>query len=472
MASTTLGTVRVLARSSAIMPPPIDHVVVLMLENRSFDCMLGWLYPDRPDFDGLRGDESNPWHRPDGTVQSVRVWNNGQITPQTACIPDPDPGELFDDITMQIYGLHPDGVARMNGFVDNYMRQPASGTSLDPCGVMHRFSPQQLPVLSALACNFGVCDRWFASAPCETWPNRLFAHTGESGGHVNNHTIPVPFFLDTVFRRLELRGRTWRVYFHDVPQTAALADLWLRIPTHFRFFEPEFCEDAANGNLPTYSFIEPRYFTSRLLHRIPNDAHPPHNVAYSELLLAELYNALRGGPCWERTLLIITFDEHGGCYDHVVPPAAVPAGRPASNGFHFDRFGPRVPAIVVSPYVPPGSIIRPPENSPPFDHTSIIATLTRLFDLGSPLSARAEAAPDLLSSLRLAQPENMGPARIEAKLPEPSRAEVRAMRRLPSNSHQRRLRWPGALIATLGAKAAAHTHRARRKSRSLLGRRI
>jgi phospholipase C len=452
------------------MPAPIDHVVVLMLENRSFDCMLGWLYRDRSDFDGLRGDESNPWHH-DGTVQQIGVWNDTELTPEATSIPDPDPGELFDDITMQIYGLHPDGTARMNGFIDNYMRQPASDTSLDPYAVMHCFSPQQLPALSALARGFGVCDHWFASAPCETWPNRLFAHTGESGGHVNNHTVPVPFFLDTVFRRLESRGRTWKVYFHDVPQTAALADLWLRIPTHFRFFDSEFIEDAASGNLPTYSFIEPRYFTSRLLQLIPNDAHPPHDVAYADLLIAKLYNALRNGPGWERTLLIITFDEHGGCYDHVVPPKATPAGRPATNGFRFDRFGPRVPAVIVSPYVQPGSIIRPPADSPPFDHTSIIATLTRLFDLGHPLSPRAEAAPDLLSCLRLADPENMGPAEIEEQTLNPTRAEVRALRQLPSNSHQRRLRWPGSLIATMGAKAAAHTHHARRVSKLLVGRR-
>ena len=440
----------------------IEHVVVLMLENRSFDCMLGWLYRDRPDFDGLTGNESNPWHRDDGTVEQIPVWNDGTICAEAACIPDPDPGELFDDIRMQIFGLHPDGTPRMDGFVDNYLRQPGHGVTLDPRAVMHCFTPEQLPVMSLLARSFGVSDRWFASAPCETWPNRLFAHTGCAGGQVNNAALPRPLLLPTVFRRLESRGRSWKVYFHDVPQTAALYSLWPRIPTHFRFFEPEFAADARSGHLPSYSFIEPRYFTNRLMRHIPNDAHPPHNVAYAEQLIADVYNALRAGVAWERTLLLIVFDEHGGCYDHVPPPSAIPIGRPAPNGFTFDRYGPRVPALIVSPYVQAGSVLRPPEDGAPFDHTTIIATLHKLFDLGPPPGARARQAPDLLSALRLERPENSGPACIDATETRPTRDEMHFHRRRPSNSYQRRLLWPGSLLAAAAAKAAAHTHRARR----------
>ncbi|HUN42139.1 MAG TPA: alkaline phosphatase family protein [Acetobacteraceae bacterium] len=440
----------------------IEHVVVLMLENRSFDCMLGWLYPDRADFDGLHGGESNPWHREDGTVEQVPVWNDDSMSADAACIPNPDPGELFDDMTMQIFGLHPDGAARMDGFVDNYLRQPDQKTRPDPRAVMHCFVPEQLPVLSLLARSFGVSDRWFASAPCETWPNRLFVHTGTGGGQVNNAAIQRPFILPTVFRRLARRGRRWRVYFHDVPQTAALASLWPWIPTHFRFFDPEFGIDAANGMLPHYSFIEPRYYPNLMLDRIPNDAHPPHNVAYAEQLLAQVYNAVRNSPAWERTLLLIVFDEHGGCFDHVPPPAAVPAGLPARNGFRFDRYGPRVPAVVVSPYVPGGSVVRPPSDGPPFDHTSIIATLDRLFDLGTPLSPRVARAPDVLSALTLSRPENGGPDRIHRADTEPDREEMQATLGLRRNNYQRRLMWPGALLAAGAAKAAAHTHRASR----------
>jgi phospholipase C len=441
--------------------PPIEHVVVLMLENRSFDCMLGWLYRDRPDFDGLTGNESNPWHREDGSVEQIPVWNDGTLCAEAASIPDPDPGELFDDIAMQIFGLHPDGTPRMNGFVDNYMRQPDTGVRLDPRAVMHAFTPEQLPVLSMLARSFGVCDRWFSSAPCETWPNRLFAHTGCGGGQVNNAALHRPVLLPTVFRRLATRGRSWKVYFHDLPQTAALASLWPRIPGHFRLFA-EFCDSAAGGALPNYSFIEPRYFTNRWLNHIPNDAHPPHNVAYAEQLVADVYNAVRGGPAWERTLLLIVFDEHGGCYDHVPPPAATPAGLPAPNGFTFDRFGPRVPAVAVSPYIPAGSVIRPPDGSPPFDHTSIIATLDAAFDLGTPLTPRVARAPNLLAALTLDRPETQSPARIDATETEPTREEMRSARGPARNNYQRRLLWPGALLAGGAAKAAAHAHRARR----------
>jgi phospholipase C len=439
---------------------PIEHFVVLMLENRSFDNILGWLYPHCPGFDGLHGKESNPWHLDDGTVEQIPVWNHGTPMPEAATIPDPDPGELFEDISMQIHGLHPDGTARMDGFVDNYMRQPPNRKRPEPKAVMHYFIPEQLPVLSTLARSFGVSDRWFASAPCETWPNRLFAHTGQSGGLVDNGA-PRPFFLTTIFRRLEQRGRSWKVYFHDVPQSAALADLWRRIPTRFRFFDPEFLADAAAGSLPNYSFIEPRYFTSRLRQRMPNDAHPPHNVAYAEQLVASLYNAVRTGPGWDRTLLVITFDEHGGCYDHVVPPAATPVGHPARNGFAFDRFGPRVPAIIVSPYVPAGSIVRPAQEGPPFDHASLIATLDALFELGPALSPRVAAAPDLLSALQLAQPANMGPPQFNVTKSGPTRMETRALP-VRRNNLQRRLRWPGSLLAAMAANAAAHSHRVRR----------
>lgn len=443
---------------------PIDHVVVLMLENRSFDCMLGWLYPDRPDFDGIPQGASNPWHRDDGTVEHIPAWNDGTLSPHSACIPDPDPGELFEDINMQIFGLHPDGTPRMNGFVDNYVRQAADDTPLDPRAVMHCFVPDQLPVLSTLARSFGVCDRWFASAPCQTWPNRLFVHTGTGGGEVNNDLIPMPFKLPTVFRRLGRAGHSWNVWFHDFPQTAAFLDLWWHIPKHFRLFEGEFADAAAAGKLPNYSFIEPRYFASPM-HHAPNDAHPPHNVAYAEQLIADVYNAVRSGPAWDRTLLIVTFDEHGGCYDHVVPPAAISTGQGSVDGFNFDRYGVRVPAVIASPYVPAGSVLRPPEDGPPFDHTSIIATLHALFGIGEPLSPRTATAPDLLCTLQLERPDNPGPAFIAGTDARPTRAEIHAIHKSDRNGHQRRMLWPGTLAPSLLARGIAHTHRAGHRAR-------
>lgn len=309
----------------------IKHVVVLMLENRSFDCMLGMLYPKSATFEGLTGAESNTWHRPDGSQQDIQVWKDPALTAQTVCIPDPDPGELFTDIHMQIYGLTDDGAPTpgapaMSGFVDNYMRQSATTPAPDGYSVMHYFTPDQVPVISQLARAFGVSDRWHASAPCQTWPNRFFVHTGTANGYVNNSPTRFPYLMETVFNRLAAARQSWRVYFHDIPQSATLARLWSGLLSNFRDFDDDFARDAAAGNLSGYSFIEPRYFTDTLLNKIPNDEHPPHNVAYGEALIAAVYNAVRSGPAWKNTLLVITYDEHGGCYDHVVPPPATPPG--------------------------------------------------------------------------------------------------------------------------------------------------
>lgn len=172
--------------------------------------------------------------------------------------------------------------------------------------------------------------------------------------------------METVFTRLSDASQEWRIYFHDMPQTATLAKIWGDIfASHFLDFNTDFIQAAA-GNLPAYSFIEPRYFTD--LFSIPNDEHSPHNVAYGEQLVVAVYNAVRGGPGWKQTLLVITYDEHGGCHDHAVPPAAVSPDGKAPDGFDFGYFGVRVPAVIISPRVPAGRIIRPYALRPHLDH--------------------------------------------------------------------------------------------------------
>lgn len=446
--------------------PKIDHVVVVALENRSFDNMLGRLYPKGERFDGLDGTESNPWHKPDGSVETIRVWNSPKLTPHAASIPADDPGELFSDITEQIFGRSavPGAPAGLTGFVDNYMAQPEGDTPRDPRAPMHYFLPHQVPVISQLGGAFGVSDRWHASAPCETWPNRYFMHCGTAGGRVNNRRpyLPsLPAAMPTIFRRLEARGCDWRIYFHDMPQSAALVDLWAKIPTHFCLFQDEFERHAAAGRLATYSFIEPRYFTSRRHQTVPNDQHPPHNMVYGEQLIAAVYNAVRSAPTWPRTLLVIVYDEHGGCFDHVPPPAAVPPGEPYPDGFRFDRYGIRVPAVIVSPYIAPGSIIRPPLGlvgapTPPFDHCSIQATLHRLFDLGSPLTPRVAAAPDLTSALSLNEPENNGPEQIDLVEMLPTTAEVELLHQRRRNRHQQNFYHPTMAIPAAAARLTGH----------------
>ena len=200
----------------------IEHVVVLMLENRSFDNLLGQLYPKSVDFDGLDLTESNPWHKPDGSVEEIRAWSSAG--PEAPRLPDRDPGEFFEDFNMQIFGSPggAQGCPTMTGFVDNYMLQPPQpprsprtgqqrSSTLrdppDPKAIMHQYTPAQMPVISSLARAFGVSDRWHASAPCETWPNRYFTHAGTAGGYVNNERSHFPYrwprFLPTIFRRLE-----------------------------------------------------------------------------------------------------------------------------------------------------------------------------------------------------------------------------------------------------------------------------
>ena len=429
----------------------ILHVVVLMLENRSFDCMFGKLQAKIAGLDGLPDNASNIWHGPNGAIE-IPAWNDPMLTSVSATIPDPDPGELYSDIAVQLRGLN--GDAPMGGFVDNYMNQKPADLPYDPKAIMHYFTADQMPVLSQLSCEFGVSDRWFASAPCQTWPNRFFAHTGTAAGNLNNEPPHFPYTMPTVFGRLTEKHCDWRVYFHDTPQAATLATLWDDVPTHFRFFNA-FAADAAAGALPTYSFIEPRYFANAVLNLIPNDMHPPHNIAYGEQLVAEVYNALRSGPRWKQTLLMIMFDEHGGCYDHVVPPVATPPDAAPANA-PFNRYGVRVPAVIVSPYVQKGSLIRPP-GATPFDHTSIAATLRGLYGI-RPLTARDAAAPDLLGALGT-QPANDGPARIVAPTPPPAAAEVARVASKPPNDLQMSLAGTAVHLPTLGANIAAHIQR-------------
>jgi phospholipase C len=203
----------------------------------------------------------------------------------------------------------------------------------------------------------------------------------------------------------------------------------------FRYYE-EFREDARSGSLPCYSFIEPRYFT--ILHP-PNDQHPPHVITLGEQLVADVYNCLRSGPGWPQTLLLILYDEHGGNYDHVPPPAATPPQSTPTAPFAFDRYGVRVPAVIVSPYIEQGTILRASGNVP-YDHTSIAATLRKRFPaMGPPLSAREAGAPDLDAVLTLSTPDNVGPATVEALPYAASPTEVAKMQLAPLNGMQKAL---------------------------------
>lgn len=409
----------------------IDHVVVLMLENRSFDAMLGRLYGQESDFRGVPPNAQNTW-----AGKSYPVWTSpAPLSTDSACIPTPDPNEDFVDMTAQIFGEGNSerSPATMSGFAANY----AKTSTHRPGDIMHGFTPEQLPVLSTLAKSFGVSDDWHASAPNQTWPNRFFLHTGTANGYVNNSPLHLPYLMGTVFNRLSDGGKSWSIYHHDIPQAATLSKIWPDLPTHLHDYD-DFISDAQAGKLPNYSFIEPRYFTDPLTGDMPNDQHPSHDVRYGERLVARTYDALRSGPGWKKTLFVILYDEHGGLYDHVPPPPAKPPGVPYPEGFKFDRYGVRVPAVLVSPWVPAGSIIRRPDNSRyPYDHTSVIKTLGALFGVKvDTLSRRVKAAPDFLGALSLSEPTNDGPPHIPLPSIATSKAEFEKAHWASPNGHQ------------------------------------
>lgn len=434
----------------------IKHVVVLMLENRSFDNMLGGLYPGRNDYDGLTGNETNPLY---GSAD-IKVWNSPDTDNAAMSIPDPDPGELWPDINMQLFGLNAapgNQMPPMNGFVNNYVRQTAqAAASYSPESVMHYYTSDQVPVISQLAMQFAVSDQWFASAPCQTWPNRFFLHTGAAGGYQNNSPTHFPYLMNTIFNRFN--EADWKIYFHDFPQTLTLSSLWPHLD-NFRFFD-DFLTDAANGKLPAYTFIEPRYFPDI---ELPNDQHPPHNVGMGEKLIADVYNAVRNAPTWEHTLLIVIYDEHGGIYDHAPPPMAVAPDDSHPQPFGFDRFGVRVPAVLISPYIKAGTILRAapdgklPHDAPPypFDHTSVIATLRKCFNLGSPLTRRDAAAPTVEAALNLDAPRQDCPAAVTARDYAITPAEIEAARHASLNDFQKALHDAAARLPPLGMPNAA-----------------
>lgn len=417
----------------------IDHVVVLMLENRSFDNMLGWLGSSdkgRQKVNGVAGKElSNPipaFAKPPRGLKSISV---GKETVMTN--PNPDPGEGYPHVNTQLFGrispksnrhapfnakpynLPPGTLpdpAPMNGFVLDYIYNFLDVRKRMPRYdeykiIMNCIDENSIPVLSTLAKEYAVFDAWHASVPSQTLCNRSFMHAATSHGYVLNS----PFYhwllhaSPTIFNRIEDKkdpALTWRVYYDklDIVSLTGLQnpDLWKYSASNFNYME-DFREDAKNGTLPSYSFIDPRFFIDH------NDQHPQvgkkiletSSVLAGEILIEDIYRTVREGPKWENTLLIITFDEHGGCYDHVSPPAATPPDPKHPKGqmdFSFDRLGIRIPTVMISPYIKKGTVI-----SDVHDHTSILKMIEDRWDL-EPLSERDKQANDFSKVLSLKTP--------------------------------------------------------------------
>ncbi len=431
----------------------IQHVVVLMLENRSFDNLLGWLYadaapPDGQHFEGLSWDLWNPLDNIDTDgipfIEKVPIEKNGQVkkrwgkeipNPVNFTLPDPDPGEGYKDTNHQLFQkyevplLYPPPPNNL-GFVQNYQNAMLYGAFSfgdEPCNprsIMKCYTPEQTPVLSELARSFAVCDHYHCSIPSQTIPNRDFVHAATSLGRVNNKP-DAPCDARTIFNQIQDAidaGRTelsWGIYGNNLFKSEkdregefgdkhfSLTRLMMT-QLHGREYDDnfgtldEFAERCHHGELPSYSFLEPNYGGPG-----QNDQHPPGDIRPGEQLIADIYNMIKQSPAFEQTLLIITYDEHGGCYDHVPPPGGAknpdPTNPPGQDGFLFNRFGVRVPCVVVNPFIKKGLIARP-KGYVPFDHTSIIKTVQTCFILEGHLTERDKAAPDFSCLLTLDTP--------------------------------------------------------------------
>jgi phospholipase C len=394
----------------------VDHVVVLMLENRSFDHMLGFLYagngnksPSGQEFDGLTGNESNPG--PDGDVKVFPIDASKQYA---YFMPGADPGEGYLATNAQLYGTTKPAsgaVPGMDGFVNDFaytLKWEASeklsilpGTT--PASIMGCFPPEMLPVLSGLARGYAVSDRWFGSVPTETLPNRFFALQATSQGYMDDKTRQCS--APSIFSHLQANGHDWTVYGYTSPPLTRESVIDIRDAPDSRFgLFSDFQAAAAAGKLSAFTFLEPSWGSKG------NSQHPNYDVALGEQLIHDAYYAVRNGPGWEQTLLVITYDEHGGLYDHVPPPggATPPDSTPGEYEFDFTRFGPRVPTVLVSPYIEAGTVLRAPDGGPPFDHTSVLKTLETRFGV-PPLTARDAAAPDVAAAFTLEQARDDDP---------------------------------------------------------------
>ena len=418
----------------------IKHVVVLVLENRSFDQMLGSFQQIYPQLDGI-----DP-----GSPPRINVDDGGneyQQLPTRSRHTDPDPNHGLASVLSQIEaapaiagtdcrewlairlvkalgridipwllsllwsklrGRTPPIVAKMSKryqgrFVAEYVKDHPATSRDQRLEIMGYYGIDALPALHELARHFTICDRWFSSVPGPTWANRFFIHTGTAYGITRMPESEEDFrrnfaFYDqtTIYDRLNSKGQSWRIYFHDTPQSLSLVHQWERQNRRRYALMDKFDEEVRGpeAGFPSYSVIEPQYMGDDA-----NDDHPPHDIMLAQDLIARVYNGLRSNhDLWMSTLLAIVYDEHGGFYDHVEPPNTI-APDSCKAEYSFDRLGVRVPALLVSPWAKAGVF------SQELDHTSIGKYLCELWGL-KPLGKRMANATSIGHALHFDGPPN------------------------------------------------------------------
>jgi len=464
----------------------LKHIVVVMMENRSFDHMLGYLSLEgMTDVDGLTGEEFN--FDPNGERIGVHPFDTSDQKLQRrgeALQRKLDPDHSPRGVQTQVGPGYPTTPHAPNGgFVKSFVesRDPKQNVTSDLWTVpMGYYTSKDLPVYDHLARQYCVCDRWFSSVPGDTWPNRLFAATGREGPNVARQSdlwqritdLPplkafrsLPLYDQPAFTR-RLEDKQWRWYSHD-PGTLRLIDSHYRRLDHpmrdnFAFFDRRkvgfltevaeaaivrgnsFLDDAAENRLPQVSWIDPNFIDVSVLETQSNDDHPPSDIRAGQAFVFEVYNALMHSADWKDTLMIVTYDEHGGFYDHVPPPKL-------ADGDQSDHetYGLRVPALLVGPRVRRQVLHEPASGDsgaqPQFDHTSIIKTILLAFArdpeaalAGMPV--RVQRAPHLGGLL--------GPVRTDIDDPRNARALMNTWRMQATQRRRAQLRedgTPGAL---------------------------
>ncbi len=398
--------------------PAIKHVFVLMLENRSFDHMLGFSEisgidaenGQKTSIERLTGRESNSFN---GTTYSV--------SPTAPSRVEFDPSHEFPDVLEQLCGstaTYPKGPPpgpyppiNNSGFLSNHVKGAAAKGKVlaNPGEVMLSFAPENLPVINTLARQFAVCDHWYCSIPGPTWPNRFFALAASSGGLDRSQTLAESGIWETIrgFRiqngSIFDRGLNWRIYAGNILTAQAHALKGIHITDIQRY--STFARDLADPDNPypaQFTWIEPNY--GNVIsgsYKGGTSQHPLDGIAGGETLIKQTYESIRNSPIWDSSLLIVTWDEHGGFYDHVAPLPAEPPGDKQQMrgvnkyGFDFKQYGPRVLAVIISPLIKAGTI-----DHRTYDHSSIPATVESIFSL-APMTQRDARANNLLSLVSL-----------------------------------------------------------------------
>lgn len=409
----------------------IKHVVVLMLENRSFDHIFGFAEaPAGQTMEGLVGKNASNLLDPSKPESATNPKFAAKKTAPFAVHDKEGPSHSFNSTCVQLCNDKKGPSAQIpvknNGFVRNYKDHLLQGThhvdQNNLAEVMTSFTPSQLPTINALAQSFCLCDHWFCEVPGPTMPNRMFIHAATSEGYVHN-AFDREFKSKTIYQLLEGAHLDWATYFHDFNEVLQFKAL-KKTPEHFRRFDERWKNDVAHGNLPTYTFILPRFMNKN--NARANSQHAPEDVRFGEHLIADVYDALVANESlWKETALIVTYDEIGGFFDHVAPgnapnPDGINSPNPDDTAnfqlpvFAFDRSGLRVPAVIASPWIEKGIV----ENRK-LQHTSVIKTVTEMFGLAGPLNQRDKSATSFANLFqKLSAPR--APSSMPKKLPRPS----------------------------------------------------